>query len=141
MQQFIEFFRNNSLLVLAFIGIVAGLVWTLVAGRMGGISRLAPNDVTRLINSEDAVIVDVRGEGEFRQGHIINALNIPEAQIASQAQRLQKYKDRPLVTVCRTGQLSARSAAALKREGFENVQTLAGGLHAWEGASLPLSKS
>ena len=141
MPQYLEFFRNHPVLVLAFIGIVAGLVWSFVAGRIGGVKRVGPTDATRLINSEDAVVVDVRGEGEYRQGHIINALNIPEAQIASQAGRLQKYRDRPLITVCRTGQLSARAAAALKREGFENVQTLAGGLHAWEGASLPLSKS
>jgi rhodanese-related sulfurtransferase len=140
MPQYLEFFRNHPLLVLAFIGIVAGLVYTFVAGRAGGVRRLAPADATRLINSEDAVVVDVRSKSEFDQGHIINALNIPEAQIASQLQRLEKHKQQPVITVCRTGQLSARAAGALRREGFQGVHTLAGGLHAWQGANMPLTK-
>lgn len=140
MPQAIEFFRNHPLLVMSFIGIVAGLVWTMVAGRVPGVSRLAPADVTRLINSEDAVVVDVRSDGEFRQGHIINAINIPESQIDSQIAKLRKFKDRPLITVCRSGPISARAATALKRHGFERVNTLAGGLMSWEGASLPLAR-
>ena len=140
MPQAIEFFRNHPLLVMSFIGILAGLVWTLVAGRRTGVTRLAPNDVTRLINSEDAVVIDVRSDGEFRQGHIINAINVPESQIGSPNPALDKHKERPVITVCRTGQTSARAGAALKRAGFSRVHTLAGGLLSWEGASLPLSK-
>ena len=140
MPQAVEFFRNHPLLIMAFIGIVMGLVWTFVAGRAQGVARLAPSDVTRLINSEDAVVIDVRSDGEFRQGHIINAINVPESQIASADSTLAKHRGDPVITVCRTGQLSARAGAALKRAGFERVHTLAGGLLAWESASLPLSK-
>ncbi len=140
MPQYLEFFRNHPLLVMSFVAIAAGLVWTLVAGRSPGLPRLSPGDATRLINSEDAVVIDVRGDAEFRQGHIINALNVPEGELASRMNKLAKYKDRPVITVCRTGQVSAKAGAALKREGFQRVHTLAGGLTAWEGASLPLAK-
>ncbi len=140
MPQVIEFFRNHPLLVMAFMAIVTALAWTFVAGRSKGIRRLAPNDVTRLINSEDAVVVDVRSDAEFRTGHIINALNIPENQIESNLKKLQKHRGKPIITVCKNGQLSAKAGAALKREGFENVNTLAGGLAAWEAAGLPLAK-
>jgi len=140
MPQYIEFFRNHSLLVMAFLAIITGLAWTFVAGRSGGVKRLGPAEATRLINSEDAVIVDVRSDGEFRQGHIINALNVPEKQLEAQLGKLSKHKDKPLITVCRTGQVSAKAATALRRHGFERVNTLAGGLLSWEGASLPLSK-
>jgi len=140
MPQAIEFFRNHPLLVMAFIAIVAGLVWTFLAGRSKGVRRLGPMEVTRLINSDDAVVVDVRSDAEFRQGHIINALNVPENQLESQLSKLEKYRSRPVIAVCRAGQLSARAGAALRRAGFEDVYMLAGGLMAWEGASLPLSK-
>ena len=86
------------------------------------------------------MVIDVRPDAEFRQGHIINAINVPESQIANQGEQLAKYKDRPVITVCRTGQLAGRAAGVLKKEGFENVNTLSGGLINWEGASLPLAK-
>jgi rhodanese-related sulfurtransferase len=140
MPQAIEFFRNHPLLVMAFIGIFAGLVWTFIAGRAKGVARLGPVQVTQLINSDDAVVLDVRSDGEFRQGHIINAINVPESQLASKAAELDKYKSRAVITVCRTGQASAKASAALKQLGFEKMYTLTGGLVAWEGASLPLSK-
>jgi len=140
MPQAIEFFRNHPVLIMAFIGIVAGLAWTFIAGRTKGVTRLGPVQATQLINADDAVVLDVRSDGEFRQGHIINAVNVPESQLASKANDLDKYKSRAVITVCRTGQISAKAGAALKQLGFEQVHTLAGGLVAWEGASLPLSK-
>ena len=140
MPQAIEFFRNHPVLVMAFIGIVAGLAWTFLAGRSKGVARLGPVQVTQLINADDAVVLDVRGDGDFRQGHIINAINVPESQLASKATDLDKYKSRAVITICRNGQISAKAAATLKQLGFEQVHTLAGGLLAWEGASLPLSK-
>ncbi len=140
MPQAIEFFRNHPILVMSFIGICAGLVWTLVAGRGAGGPRLGPVEATRMINSEDAVVVDVRSDGEFRQGHIINAINVPESLLESQIDKLEKFRERPVILVCRTGQASGKASAALKRKGFARVHTLAGGLMAWEGANLPLAK-
>jgi rhodanese-related sulfurtransferase len=140
MPQAIEFFRNHPILVMAFIGIVAGLVWTFIGGRTKGVTRLGPVQVTQLINTDDAVVLDVRADGEFRQGHIINAINIPESQLSTKAADIDKYKSRAVITVCRTGQLSAKAAAALKQLGFEQVHTLTGGLLAWEAASMPLTK-
>ena len=140
MPQAIEFFRKHPLLVMAFIAIVAGLAWTFIAGRSKGVVRIGPLQATQLINTDDAVVLDVRADGEFRQGHIINAINVPESQLASKGKELDKYKSRPVITVCRSGQLSAKAGTVLKQLGFDQVHTLAGGLQAWEGASLPLSK-
>ena len=47
----------------------------------------------------------------------------------------------PIITACRTGQQSAGATAALRKEGFEKVYLLGGGIAAWEGASLPLTKN
>ena len=140
MPQAIEFFRKHPLLVMAFIAIVAGLAWTFIAGRSKGVARLGPLQVTQLINADDAVVLDVRSDAEFRQGHIINAINVPESQLASKGSELDKYKNRPVITVCRTGQIAAKAGTVLKQLGFDQVHTLAGGLQSWEGASLPLSK-
>ena len=135
-----EFFSNNPGLCMAFIAILGGIAWTFFQGSPRGVRKLTPMDATRLINHEDAVIIDVRTEGEFRQGHIVNALNIPDSQLAERLGKLNKYRGRPIITTCRTGQISAKTGGKLVADGFENVYSLNGGILAWEGASLPLTK-
>ena len=125
---------------MALLGIIGALIWTLFAGRSRGVLRINPMDVTRLINSSDAVVVDVRADAEYRKGHIINAINVPQSQLQAQLTSLDKYKSRPIITVCRNGQESARAGVVLKQQGFDQVHTLSGGLMTWETANLPLAK-
>lgn len=135
-----EFFSNNPALCMAFIAILGGIAWTFFQGSARGVRKLSPMDATRLINHEDAVIIDVRPDGEFRQGHIVNAVNIPDSQLADRLANLNKYRGRPIITACRTGQISMKAGSRLVSGGFENVYSLNGGILAWEGASLPLTK-
>lgn len=135
-----EFFSNNPGLCMAFIAILGGIAWTFLRGSPRGVRKLSPMDATRLINHEDAVIIDVRTDGEYRQGHIVNALNIPESQLSERLGKLNKYRARPIITTCRTGQVSAKAGGKLVAGGFEKVYSLNGGILAWEGASLPLTK-
>ena len=135
-----EFFSNNPGLCMAFIAILGGIAWTFLQGSPRGVRKLSPMDATRLINHEDAVIVDVRTDGEYRQGHIVNALNIPESQLAERLGKLNKYRARPIITTCRTGQISAKAGGKLVADGCEKVYSVSGGILAWEGASLPLTK-
>ena len=135
-----EFFSNNPALCMAFIAILGAIAWTFFQGSSRGVRKLSPSDATRLINHEDAVIIDLRSDGEFRQGHIVNALNIPESQLSDRLGKLNKYRARPIITACRTGQISVKASGKLVADGFEKVYTLNGGILAWEGASLPLTR-
>ena len=138
MAQLFEFLSNHHILGMAFFVLLGTLIWTFIG--MGGSHRLEPVDVTRLINHEDAVVIDVRGDGEFSQGHIVNAVHVPYDALAEQLDKLEKYRDRPIVTACRTGQQSATASGVLRKRGFEKVYSLSGGIAAWEGANLPLTK-
>lgn len=141
MAQLLEFLAANWALTAALVVILALLLWTFVPGGMGGGARqIGPVEATRLINHEEALVVDIRGEGEFRQGHILNSVHIPLGQLSENLKKLEGYKDRPIITVCRTGQRSQGAAATLRKRGFEKVYSLKGGLLAWESASLPLVK-
>ena len=135
-----EFFSNHPGLCMAFLAILGVIAWTFLQGASRGVRKLSPSDATRLINHEDAVILDVRSDGEFRQGHIVNALNIPESQLAERLGKLGKYRGRPIIMACRTGQISLKAGSTLAANGFEQVYSLHGGILAWEGASLPLTK-
>ena len=82
-----------------------------------------------------AVLLDVREPQEWQAGHAPRARHIPLGQIARRAGELPK--GRAVVTVCRSGARSARAAALLAADGRE-VSNLAGGMHAWARAGLPV---
>ena len=51
-----------------------------------------------------------------------------------------KRKTKPLIVCCETGNRSASAAAALRKQGFERVFNLAGGMKAWQDAGFPIEK-
>jgi rhodanese-related sulfurtransferase len=93
-----------------------------------------------MINRDKAVLIDVRDPAEFAAGHAAGARNVPLAQI-DDAKGLPTNKALPLVVVCATGSRSSRAAAQLRKAGYANVRTLAGGTAAWREASLPIERS
>jgi rhodanese-related sulfurtransferase len=135
--QLIEFIGNHPLLFLALLAILAMLIGGELRARFSKVRQVVPGEATRLLNHEDAVMVDARTDKDFRDGHIVNALHVvPENAVS----RLGKYRDRPLIIYCRSGQQSARLAGDLVRQGFEKVYNLKGGILAWQQADLPLSR-
>ncbi|HHM06522.1 MAG TPA: rhodanese-like domain-containing protein [Gammaproteobacteria bacterium] len=141
MGQFGEFLVNQWVLVLAFVLIVGALIVTEMKRKLLGFRELAPQDAVRLMNSENAVVVDMRDDKEYGQGHIIDALHIPLGLLENRLQELAEYKDRPLLVYCRTGQRSAQAAVTLRQQGFEKLYKLKGGMLAWQEAGLPVVKA
>jgi rhodanese-related sulfurtransferase len=82
-----------------------------------------------------AVLLDVREPHEWQAGHAPKARHIPLSQVGRRAGELPK--GRAVVTVCRSGARSARAALLLAQQGRE-VSNLAGGMHAWARAGLPV---
>jgi rhodanese-related sulfurtransferase len=82
-----------------------------------------------------AVLLDVREPDEWQAGRAPRARHIPLGQLARRAAELPQ--GRAVVTVCRSGARSARAAALLARDG-RKVSNLAGGMHAWARAGLPV---
>ena len=93
-----------------------------------------------MINHEDAIILDVRSMAEFKDGHIVNAVNIPLNGLGSNLKQIEKHRDKPIVTVCRSGSRSGAAGKILRKHGFENVKNLRGGMLGWENASLPVKR-
>jgi rhodanese-related sulfurtransferase len=118
--------------------IVSGamLVWPVVRRGTGG--SVSPQEATLMINRQDAVVLDARAAEEFGKGHVLNARNVPLAQLEGRTGELQKYKAKPVI-VCEDGTRSS-AAAVLRKMGFEKVYTLAGGLGAWQQAGLPVER-
>lgn len=104
-------------------------------------SGLSPQDMVQLMNREKAIVIDVCEPDEFARGHVISAKNLPLGQLEDKLAQVVKSKSSTVVMVCQVGARSARAAATARKLGFENVQSLAGGLKAWQAASMPVEKA
>jgi rhodanese-related sulfurtransferase len=115
------------------------LMWQQLQGAnlSGGIS---PAQAVQLINRERGQVIDVCSADEFAAAHVAGAKNVPLDQLAT-AKGLPGNKKTPLVVVCASGVRSAKAVTELKKLGFENAQSLAGGLKAWREANLPIDKA
>lgn len=115
------------------------LLWPLLAGAASpGISTA---QVVHLINREKANVVDVCEPHEFALGHIVGSRNVPVGDLESKLASTIKNKTLPLVLVCQSGARSARAVMIAKKLGYEQAQSLSGGLGAWKTANLPLEKA
>ncbi|MEY4505681.1 MAG: Thiosulfate sulfurtransferase PspE precursor [Pseudomonadota bacterium] len=135
-----SFFLENWMLFAVALTSGALLLWpALTSG--GGASGLNPTQVVQLMNREKAAVIDVCEPGEFAAGHILGAKNVPLAQLETQLAQTVKNKATPVVLVCASGMRSRRAVAIAKKLGFENAQSLVGGMGAWRSASLPVEKA
>ena len=137
MEQFIDFIINNPLLTGAFAALLGLLIFTEM--RKGGQS-IGTQELTRLMNQDNAVVVDLRDKKEFGRGSITGSVNIPHASIKTRVGELEKYKTVPVVLVDAMGQHSGMAGKQLKEAGFENVVRLNGGISTWQSENLPLVK-
>ena len=109
-------------------------------GKISGINQVGPQEAVLLFNHEDALVLDVREQSEWADGHIGKAKHIPLGQLKTRLTELDKYKDKPIVAVCRSGNRSGSACGMLKKAGFETVYNQEGGIIAWERANLPVTK-
>ena len=131
---------QNWLLFLALFAITGLLVGGEILRRVRGVSTLDAAGALRLINDQDAAIVDIRDAGDYKEGHIPQARHIPFAALQERLGELAKVKDQPIIVYCRTGTTSQSACALLKKNGFANVHSLKGGLPSWLDAQLPVSR-
>jgi rhodanese-related sulfurtransferase len=125
------------------------LMWIMLAAISGGMlllqtlrgggNNISVADATLKLNREDALIIDVRETHEWDRGHIPNARHIALGQIGKRLQEIEKFKSRPVIVVCASGNRSSSACGTLKRAGFEQVFNLAGGIGAWSEANLPVT--
>ncbi|MDM8348310.1 rhodanese-like domain-containing protein [Pseudomonas sp. sp1636] len=132
----IDFASTHYVLGGLFVVLLALLVFTEL--RKGGQS-LSSRELTALINNEQGLVLDVRGQKDFSAGHIVGALHIPYEKITSRIGELEKHKGKTLIVVDALGQHAGTVSRDLKKAGF-NAAKLSGGIASWRGDNLPLVK-
>ena len=77
-------------------------------------------------NETDYIIIDVRTESEYQQGHIKNAINIPNESIDESVSEILTDKDQLLLVYCRSGNRSKQASEKLAKLGYSNIYEFGG---------------
>jgi sulfur dioxygenase len=112
--------------------------WAPLHRTYAGIDEIEPEWVAA--HPSAARILDVREPDEFVGpfGHIASARLVPLGQLAAELEAIER--DKPVVTVCRSGGRSAQAYVLLRRAGFTRVANLAGGMLHWHELGLPVTR-
>jgi rhodanese-related sulfurtransferase len=134
----VKFIFDNWMLITVAVSSGSLLLWPVIQG--AATAGLDPTGAVMLINREKAVVVDVCEPAEFAAGHVGGAKNIPLNQLEAKLAGTVKNKALPLILVCQSGARSNRAVAIAKKLGYEQAQSLGGGLASWRAANLPVEK-
>lgn len=140
MQEYIDFARNNFLIVAGFVGVLAFIIKSELSRLSRKYKQLGVNEAVMLLNKDNTVILDVREDKEIQGGIIKGARHITLGQLTDKIGTVGKNKQDPVLVYCRSGARSGNACQQLTKAGFEDVSNLAGGILAWEAANLPITK-
>lgn len=112
----------------------------LVAEAKKNITEISPEEAAAKLQNHEAIIIDVRDNDEWEEGHIPHAMHLNRGTIELDIE--EKVPDLNAVIICHCGGggRSALAAESLQKMGYKNVRSMAGGLKAWKAAGLPTTK-
>jgi len=121
-----------------FLALIASFVMLFVhEGRKAG-PAATPQQAITLVNSAEGVFLDIRDGSDYKKGHIADAVHIPLSQLSTRRDELTKYKDKPIIVVCKMGQSAGPATRQLREAGFARAQKMTGGMMEWTALKLPV---
>ena len=95
-------------------------------------TQISQEEAKALMDNEtNYIILDVRTEEEFSEGHIKGAILIPDYDVEKNAERILTNKDQLILVYCRSGRRSKNAASELAALGYTNVKEF-GGIIDWK---------
>ena len=113
------------------------LIFSELRRKASGMIAVDPVAAVQLINN-DGIVLDLRSNEAYSRGHIVNAKSIPFDELDAHKNKINAFKNKPIVAVCEAGTTSTKAVASLRNAGFESVYGLKGGMNAWNEAGLPV---
>lgn len=130
-----QFIVQNALLIIIAVIAAVSLAMPLINTRRFG-PMVSSEQAVSLINKQNALVVDVRAQKDFKRVRIANSVNIPANEIQNRLGELSK--DRTIIVVDNSGNMSAAASKLLRGVGFTKVYVLDSGLVGWMRDKLPL---
>ena len=130
-----QFIVQNALLIIIAVIAAVSLAMPLINTRRFG-PMVSSEQAVSLINKQNALVVDVRAQKDFKRVRIANSVNIPANEIQNRLGELSK--DRTIIVVDNSGNMSAAASQLLRGVGFTKVYVLDSGIVGWMRDKLPL---
>jgi glutaredoxin 3 len=144
MVNILNFVNNNLILVVVFaLFIMAYVVFEFfnLFSKDRSSNKISPNQLIDLFNHKNAVLIDIRPENQYINGHIVGSINIP-FDVCNKEHRLIKCNtNKNLIIVDDYGKLASTCTYSLLKDGIKEVSYLEGGLHLWCSQNMPLIKN
>lgn len=99
-------------------------------------STITPQQAKALLETQNALFVDIREPDEYAREHIAGSRLAPLSVLSSLPE--DPDQDRPAVFFCHSGRRTQNSVALLEARGFKEIYLMEGGLSGWKAAGLPL---
>jgi len=104
--------------------------------------RITADKLSQQIQSSQApLILDVRSEQEFADGHIPGAMNIPHDQLGDRLSEIDAAKSDEIVVHCRSGHRAEIAEKILINAGYSDVRDLDGHMNGWQSGGYPIEES
>lgn len=138
--------QRQSVWIVLFIGLLVvlgglGFVWQRnqagqIINQTVSVQNVSVNDLANA--SGEFIVLDVREQWEYDEGHVAGVTLIPLAELKARASELPN--DKAIYVICRSGQRSTRASTILKDAGKQDIRNVQGGTLAWVRAGLPLEQ-
>jgi molybdopterin/thiamine biosynthesis adenylyltransferase/rhodanese-related sulfurtransferase len=107
----------------------------------GEIAEVDSTRARELLDSGEPLVLDVREQDEWDEGHLPGAIHIPRGNLESRIERAESDHTRQIVVYCAAGNRSAFAAKTLEELGYEDVVSIAGGFTDWKRNGFPVELS
>ena len=98
--------------------------------------EMNPQEVYDAIQTGEVMVIDVREQWEYEDGHLPSAVLIPMMEV--QNRLFEIPTDQHVIVTCRSGNRSAQIAEFLTNKGYTKIHDMDGGFLAWKEAGLPV---
>jgi rhodanese-related sulfurtransferase len=113
------------------------LVLLILSNAKKGGKKISCQTLISMSNQNRALIIDIRDSESFNAGHITASKNIPQNELTRRINEITNI-EKSIILVCDMGNISPNAGEALKKEGFEDIYLLKGGINQWRIDNLPL---
>jgi rhodanese-related sulfurtransferase len=101
------------------------------------VTEISPAEASKAAEEGAAVLIDVREESDWSEGHAKGAKHLSRGVIELEIEDEIPDLKKPIICYCGGGSRSALVAESLQKMGYENVRSMAGGFRAWNEEGLP----
>ncbi|TFH14832.1 rhodanese-like domain-containing protein [Candidatus Bathyarchaeota archaeon] len=125
------------LVIVAILAVTAGIYTPKLLNMGNDYGDVTVQEAKKLIEDEpELVILDVRTDAEYNDGHIEGATNFPVEELANRLTELDKNSE--LLVYCRTGNRSSTAVSILEDAGFSKIYHMSEGISAWTQQGYPI---